>query len=39
LACEDRTSIDCARVMRGINSIAKAVSPASAIALSAESLP
>ncbi len=36
---EERTSIDWARVMRGISSIAKAATPASAIAFSAASLP
>jgi hypothetical protein len=39
LACEDKTSITCARVMRGISSIANAATPASAIAFSAASLP
>ncbi|MGY2849363.1 hypothetical protein ACVMDN_006617 [Bradyrhizobium sp. USDA 4510] len=39
MACEDKTSITCARVMRGINSIAKADTPASAITFSAASLP
>jgi hypothetical protein len=39
LAWLDNTSIDCARVMRGISSMAKAASPASAICLSAASLP
>ena len=30
LDCDDRMSIDCARVMRGMNSIASASSPAAA---------
>jgi len=39
LACEDRTSITWARVMRGISSMANAVIPAFAMAASAASLP
>jgi len=39
LAWLESTSITCARVMRGNSSIAKAVMPASAMALSAASSP
>jgi hypothetical protein len=39
LAWLESTSIDCARVMRGISSMANAMTPALAICLSAASLP